>query len=150
MTAGAWLITAVGVPAGLTVGGQLFAERSRREHLRVARDQFELAALLDERRDAAQVTELRRRAAAGVARYLQPSRRRKYLFVYGAWGYTGVALALLVLAWEADRAEAGPPPWWFWVTFGVIGAACGAAVASIQVTSRTFRSARSDSPRQLS
>lgn len=115
------------------MGSQLFAERARREHLRLARDQFELAGLLQEHAYAIEAEELRKRAASETAKYLRPPRRPRYLAILFVWAYLGVAVAFGILAELQTAAEAGPGPLVNWIMFGLVGLFCGVAIASVHI-----------------
>lgn len=133
LNVGTWLLSALAVPAVVGVCIQLFAERSRREHLRLARDQLELADLLDDHAPGTHAEELRRRASAETARYLRPPRRPRYVGIVLAWTYSGGAIALLALAEIQTAAEAGPGAAVNWIIFGVLGILLGALVAAIHI-----------------
>jgi hypothetical protein len=130
---GAWLASAIAAPLAIALCTQILTRHARREHLRLARDQLELAALLDQHIAGSEANELRRRARSETARYLRPRRRPKYVLIILGWIYVGVATSLLALAEMQTAAEAGPGPVVNWILFGIFGLAMGTIVACAHI-----------------
>lgn len=130
---GGWLATAIAAPVAIALCVQFVSSHARREHLRLARDQLELAALLDQHAGTKEVEELRRRALSETSTYLRPRRRPKYILIVLVWAYIGIAAALSALAQIQTSAEAGPGPLINWILFAIFGLSAGVMVAIVHV-----------------
>ncbi|WP_162794486.1 hypothetical protein [Nocardioides houyundeii] len=128
-------ITVVVAPLVAACAGQLFAERARREKLRIARDEIELAVLMNEQGigSEAQVFQLRTRAARSVNAYLRGPWRPKYMLILGLWIYIGTATGLIVLMAVLEQAGTGPESWPWWLGFAGFGAALGALFSMVHI-----------------
>ncbi|MFL6107613.1 MAG: hypothetical protein ACJ72L_11680 [Marmoricola sp.] len=118
---------ALAVPALLALG--------RRERLRGAREQLELARVLEQEPGMSEeAASLRRMGLEAVRRELRPKAWASNVKIFSLWSFTGVLAGLLTVAEMAGQAETGPPDLSFWIVFAVFGMVMGWLVAWLNVT----------------